>query len=70
MANKVTVDERVCKGCGLCTIVCPKKIVELDHIKLNEKGYNPACIISIEQCIACGMCAIMCPDSAITVEKE
>lgn len=70
MANRVTVEENVCKGCGLCTVACPKKIVEIDRDKLNTKGYNPARVVDIEKCIACAMCAIMCPDSAITVEKE
>jgi len=70
MANKVTIDENICKGCGLCTIACPKKIVELDHAKINSKGYNPAFVSDIEKCIACAMCAIMCPDSAIKIEKE
>lgn len=70
MANKVTIDENVCKGCGLCAVTCPKKIVGLDRAKINIKGYNPATVTDIEKCIACGMCAIMCPDSAIKVEKE
>lgn len=70
MANRVTVDKRICKGCALCTVVCPKKIVQIDRSKLNEKGYNPAFVTEIDLCIACGMCAIMCPDSAIKVEKE
>lgn len=70
MANKVTVDERVCKGCGLCVVACPKKIMQIDRHRLNEKGYNPAVCVDLATCIACGMCAIMCPDSAITVEKE
>ncbi|MGI6403149.1 MAG: indolepyruvate ferredoxin oxidoreductase subunit alpha [Oscillospiraceae bacterium] len=70
MANRVTVNEEVCKGCGLCTSVCPKKIMIIDRDKLNAKGYNPATVSNIELCIACAMCAIMCPDSAIKVEKE
>lgn len=70
MANKVTVDEYVCKGCGLCTVACPKKIMVIDRSRLNDRGYNPSTVIDIEKCIACGMCAMMCPDSAITVEKE
>ena len=28
---KVTISENICKGCGLCTTVCPKKIVVLAH---------------------------------------
>ena len=69
MVNKVTIDENVCKGCGLCTSVCPRKILQLDMGRLNIKGYHPSTMMAQEQCIACGMCAIMCPDSAITVEK-
>jgi 2-oxoglutarate ferredoxin oxidoreductase subunit delta len=68
--NGVTIDSQVCKGCALCTVACPRKIVEIDRESLNAKGYNPAKVISIDKCIACGMCAIMCPDSAIMVEKE
>lgn len=70
MANKVTVDEQVCKGCGLCVVACPKKIMAIDTTKLNSKGYSPAHVTDIEKCIACAFCGMMCPDSAITVEKE
>ena len=66
---KVTISENVCKGCGLCVSVCPKKILALDEEKLNAKGYHPACMTAQDQCIACAMCAMMCPDSAIKVEK-
>ena len=66
---KVTISEIICKGCGLCVSVCPKKILELDKERLNAKGYHPSRIINQEACIACAMCARMCPDSAIKVEK-
>jgi 2-oxoglutarate ferredoxin oxidoreductase subunit delta len=70
LANRVTIDETVCKGCGLCTVTCPRKILELDAARLNIKGYHPATMTAQEKCIACAMCAVICPDSAITVEKE
>lgn len=70
MASKVTINENVCKGCSLCTVVCPKKIMIINRAKLNSKGYHPSMVEDLEKCIACGMCAIMCPDSAIKVEKE
>lgn len=65
---KITVNEELCKGCGLCTTACPKKIIVLGD-KLNKKGYHPAHVFEIEKCISCAMCAMMCPDVAITVEK-
>ena len=70
MSNLIYIDENVCKGCNLCVVACPKKILTLDSSKVNAKGYNPACITAMDKCTACAMCAIICPDSAITVEKE
>ena len=69
MAAKVTFDRERCKGCELCTVVCPKKIVELDKSTTNSKGYHPSSVRDITLCIACGNCARMCPDSVITVER-
>ncbi|MGN1127656.1 MAG: 4Fe-4S binding protein [Candidatus Flemingiibacterium sp.] len=68
--NKVTFSEDLCKGCGLCASVCPKKIIALDREKLNKKGYHPAGITDQSKCIACAMCATICPDVVIKVEKE
>jgi 2-oxoglutarate ferredoxin oxidoreductase subunit delta len=67
--NKVTFKSDLCKGCGLCVIACPKKIVLLDEKRINAKGYHPACVIDMEKCIGCAMCATICPDLVITVEK-
>ena len=66
---KTTINVDRCKGCGLCTTVCPKKIIQLSKTALNAKGYNPAEIVDMDSCIGCAMCALMCPDCAITVEK-
>ncbi len=67
--GKVTFNEDLCKGCELCVVACPKKIISLSSEKINKKGYSPASIINEDECIACGNCAIMCPDSIITVER-
>lgn len=66
---KVTFDVDRCKGCALCTTVCPKKIVVMEKGKINAKGYNPATVYEMDKCIGCAFCANMCPDSVITVEK-
>lgn len=66
---KFTVNTTVCKGCGLCVDVCPRKLLKLDADNLNEKGYAPASMTDATQCIGCAFCARTCPDCAITIEK-
>ncbi len=68
--NKVTFNFELCKGCRLCVLVCPKKIIAMDTSTLNKKGYHPSFVKEQEKCIACTMCAVMCPDAVITVEKN
>ena len=66
---KLTFREDECKGCGLCTDVCPKGILRLSPDKINKKGHHPAECIDMEKCIGCTSCAIMCPDCIIRVER-
>ncbi|NLP18927.1 MAG: 4Fe-4S binding protein, partial [Firmicutes bacterium] len=35
---KVEFKEERCKGCGLCTIVCPEDIIAL-AARINKMGY-------------------------------
>lgn len=67
--SHIEIDEDRCKGCGLCTTVCPHDLVMMaDHF--NAKGYRPAVQVDPQQrCTGCAMCALMCPDVAITVFK-
>jgi 2-oxoglutarate ferredoxin oxidoreductase subunit delta len=65
---KVIFENELCKGCKLCTIVCPKGIIKMSDV-INSKGYNQAIIENIEKCIGCGFCATICPDMVITVEN-
>ncbi len=66
---KVIIDEKICKGCSMCVVACPKKIISLSEDKFNAKGYRPAVVIDMDKCIGCAFCATMCPDSVISVEK-
>ena len=66
---KLTIREDICKGCGLCIEVCPKKILALHKEKINMKGYHPITVTEEAACIGCASCARMCPDCVFTVEK-
>ncbi|PLX95289.1 MAG: tungsten formylmethanofuran dehydrogenase [Desulfuromonas sp.] len=68
---KVVIDEARCKGCALCTLACPKKLIRMSE-KLNRQGFLPAVFPEAcnQDCTSCALCAQMCPDVAITVQKE
>ena len=67
---KLTFNTDLCKGCGLCVNVCPRKVLVIAREKINQKGHHPAIAVALEKCVGCASCAIMCPDCVITVEKE
>lgn len=58
-APTLELDEKKCIGCGLCTLVCPHRI--LTHSE------NKAAIVDPGGCMECGACAQNCPVEAITV---
>jgi len=68
--NSIDIDPHYCKGCALCTIACPQRLIEMSDI-LNEQGFMPAVIspANLARCTACALCARMCPDAAIRVCK-
>lgn len=67
--GKVIFDENRCKGCELCTTVCPTKIVVMDKERINVKGYHPATVKEMDKCTGCASCARICPDVVIKVER-
>ncbi len=69
LKGKIVVDEFLCKGCELCVMNCPQKVIGLAMDRLNSKGYHPAALIS-DGCTGCAICAIVCPEAAITVYRE
>lgn len=65
---KITINTEACKGCGLCTLACPKKILAVSA-KSNDKGYYYVEVTDKEKCTGCASCAITCPDVVIEVER-
>lgn len=66
--GKLTFADELCKGCELCTHVCPVDILSLDKSRMNAKGYHLISVLDMDKCIGCANCAIICPDSVIKVE--
>lgn len=65
--HHIGIDKTICKGCGLCIVVCPVKALTAGTER-NAMGYLvPAA--SDKTCRGCDTCAMTCPDMAITVEK-
>lgn len=66
----ITIDENICKGCELCTSVCPKDLIRMGT-NFSARGYRPATLVDPKgQCTGCLLCATICPDVAITVYRE
>lgn len=68
--SRIVVLEEQCKGCLLCTTVCPQEIIRQSE-RFNQHGYKVAEVRmeDMEKCIGCASCAMMCPDIAIRVYR-
>jgi 2-oxoglutarate ferredoxin oxidoreductase subunit delta len=64
----IVVDIEKCKGCELCVVACPTKVIKL-KIDVNAKGYHYAFMDLPEECTGCANCALVCPDAVITVYR-
>ena len=64
----VVVDTERCKGCDLCVVACPSKVLALSK-EVNDKGYSYSYMADPEACVGCAACAYVCPDACITVYK-
>ncbi len=66
----IVIDEDRCKGCELCTTVCPQGDLVQMARHFNVNGYRPSVFVDPEgKCTGCTLCATMCPDAVISVYR-
>ena len=68
--SHIEINQDRCKGCALCTTVCPQgDLVQMSN-SFNAKGYRPSIFVDPDsKCTGCTLCAMMCPDVVITVYR-
>jgi NAD-dependent dihydropyrimidine dehydrogenase PreA subunit len=57
--SSLALDATRCKGCGMCTQVCPHGVLSLENGK--------TAIGDLDSCMECGACALNCRRQALTV---
>lgn len=55
----LALDAEKCIGCGMCEIVCPHAVFQVEKPKAR--------IVDRDGCMECGACAANCPTAAISV---
>lgn len=57
MKRNVVNNKNYCFGCGVCAVVCPKKIIT---ISLDKDGFYFPQLNNPDSCIECGICSKVC----------
>jgi 4Fe-4S ferredoxin len=66
---KLTLDKKLCVGCQICALACPKEAIKLEkQPKIQgEKAKKAKVDVDLAKCNFCGICDILCPYGAVKV---
>lgn len=56
--KEIQIDTARCTGCGLCTEICPHRVLVIRERKVVSMG---------EGCFLCGHCQAVCPENAVSL---
>ncbi|MFQ5555554.1 MAG: 2-oxoacid:acceptor oxidoreductase family protein [Acidimicrobiia bacterium] len=59
----IEVDESWCKGCDICSRVCPE-------FCFSFSGRGTVDVVAGDACTGCRLCEMLCPDFAITIRRD
>ena len=59
----VSVDEAMCKQCGICVEFCPLKV-------LSAKNDGNIEVVKQDTCSGCLFCELLCPELAINIRAS
>ncbi len=58
--HEIEIRHEWCKGCDICSRVCPEYCLEVDVD-------GQLMIADVEACTGCRLCELLCPDFALTI---
>ena len=69
---RLTVDRKLCVGCELCALVCPREAIGVNAQpkKEGQKTQRPIVDVDKDKCHYCGMCTAICPYGAVEVSID
>lgn len=59
MAGRVVINEKECRGCGLCILACARDCLRFGD-EINDLGYH-SILFRDEGCLADALCVAACP---------
>ena len=66
----VVIEADRCKGCELCSAICPQDVLVMSSDHFNARGYQPVELVDPDgKCTGCALCALICPDVVLTVYR-
>jgi ferredoxin len=60
---EITIDEKACRGCELCSDICQKEMKALGF----DENKRKAIVEETKNCIGCLSCVYACPSNAINI---